>query len=479
MPTHNIPTHNIPTRNYPTRNYPTRNYPTRNMPTRNMPTHIHFGFKRFGLGIVLLALCLALSATVSAQDDGGDNGGDRGGGRRNWDPAEFLKRLDRNGDGQLSTEEMGGRSGRFIEQLGFDPSRPVAIDRVVRKIADDRKAEAAKERRKEIEANRIIPGFGDEEIELPVVPGFGEDAAQARSQADNVTGKFDEATEQTVKSIMDRYDENKDGFLAGDETRRIGRWIGGVEEADTDQDGKLSPVELGEGFRKQMQRRQSGENAGSGDSAGSNRGRSRDWGSFRSPSADSSRNSSPRASAATPATTRTLDGRMTAYVDGVFQKYDKNNDQQLDKDELTTVKVQFKDTDGNGSISREEAMDFVSSAQKTGGSVSPAYAAGKSASRESRGSQARDDDNAGSVRRDAVLSGRTTATSGQRSTPEDDLRQNGASSKFIELDRNHDGQLQMNEFADGKPWSDALFGEFEKADTNQDGVVSLEEFDNK
>ncbi len=445
---------------------------------------------------ILLAIFTLFPSACFAQND------DDGRERRNWDPVEFMKRLDRDGDGQLNTEEMGGRSGRFISELGFDVSRPVVIDRVIKKIDSDKKAEAAQERRKGYEATRTIPGFGDEVIDIPGIPGFGMETANGSSATGNVSGNFDEETENTIKAIMERYDDDEDGFLAGDETRRVGRWVGSFEECDTDKDGKLGPAELGEGIKKQMQRRRSGEESQSAndESRNGNEDRGRGRGSERERGQSSSSESAAENAPKNPApssSTRSMDGRMSAYVDGVFQKYDKNSDNQLDKDELATVKVQFKDTDGDGIISRDEATNFVAGAQKSGGSVSPAYIEGQRESRNRRSSQSSNnersneenankenpneesanEENANIVPGDVVMSGKTAYGGDSLSRQTDGDRRDGASDKFMKLDGNNDGQLQMNEFSNGKEWSDDLYKDFVGADGNGDGVITPGEFD--
>lgn len=168
---------------------------------------------------------------------------------------------------------------------------------------------------------------------------------------------------------------------------------------------------------------------------------------------------------------------MTAYVDGVFQKYDKNGNNQLDKDELTTIRVQFKDTNGDGIISREEATDYVTSARSSSGSVSPAYVAGQRGSRSRQDSGGAGSENGNVTPGDVVMSGKTPydSKSGSNQTGKDG--EHRPSEKFLKLDTNQDGQLQMNEFSSGKEWSDELYDEFVAADANNDGVITADEFD--
>ena len=424
--------------------------------------------------VLFASVAIAIPSFCLAQDDNNN--------RRGFDPVDFLKRLDRDGDGQLSTDEMGGRSGRFIAELGFDVSRPIVIDRVIKKIAADKEAEAANERRKGYEATRTIPGFGDEVVDLPEIPGFGLESESGPSGIASVTGNFDEETQNTIKAIMERYDEDKDGLLAGEETRRVGRWVGSVEESDLDKDGKLSPVELAEGFKKQMQRRRSGEDSQTaGDESrngNSDRGRGRGFSRGQDRSSNSQTSSASPSTSFTPSSSstssRSLEGRMTEYADAMIKKYDKNGDNQLDKEERASVNVKFKDTDGDGNVSREEINEFVASAQKSSGSVSPAYVAGQRNRRDANGAG---DVIANVTPGDVVMSGKTPYDPKTATSQTENGRPKGASEKFLKLDANKDGQLQMNEFSSGNEWSDELYDEFVAADVNNDGVITAEEFD--
>ncbi len=322
-----------------------------------------------GLSIhwLLVVTWLALiPATGLAQDDGG-RGGDRGdrAERGQWDPEAFLRRLDRDGNGYLDQNEMGGRSGRFIQNLGFDPSRPVAVTQVIKKIQSDRNEEARQARRQEIEAGRKVPRFG-EEVDLPPVASFGE--LSSSGAPGSIGDQFDEETRQIVEAYMQRYDENQDGFLAGGETRRVGRLIGGISEADTDKDGRLNAQELAEGYQRQQKQRLSDTGESSSDNR-SGRGRP-----DRSPPSSAGNGFATRPVVVND---RSLDDRVSSYVDGVFKKYDTDGNNSLSEEERAKLRVPFKDTDGDGNISREEAMGYVGGAQQSAGSVSPAASASR------------------------------------------------------------------------------------------------------
>ena len=57
-----------------------------------------------------------------------------------------------------------------------------------------------------------------------------------------------------------------------------------------------------------------------------------------------------------------------------------------------------------------------------------------------------------------------------------DLRRDGASAKFMELDKNRDGQIDMSEYARPSEWDEDLLEEFREMDVNDDGLVTVEEY---
>lgn len=424
------------------------------------------GWQRSGLPLATALLVSGLVAVTYGQDDRSR------GERERWDPAEFLDRLDRDDNGVLSPSEMEGRSGRFIRGLGFDTSGNVPVQAIIQKIEKDRQVKAEDERRQQIDADRKVPKFG-EPVDLPPVPGFGAGNGLPGDEG-NIEENYPENIVQVVRAYMERYDENGDGFLSGEsETRRISRIVDDMRAADANQDGRYSPMELAAGYQQQQQRQQAANNK---DAAAEERNR-REAEVSRS-SRREVRSSSSASSSSSGS--RSMSARASSYVEGVFRKYDTNKDGNLTKDERKNLRVPFTDPDGDGIISRQEAVAYVSGTRKSGGSVSPAARAERdpSSGRGPRGGDgAGDGDRDGSdVRRDLVLNGRTVVPAPERSTPEDDLRQSGASRDFLKLDRNGDGQLQMVEFADGRKFTDKIYQEFVAADANDDGVITPGEF---
>lgn len=466
------------------------------------------------MAITLLTTGLLLATSVLAQDErreGRDRQEDRGreegrgrgegrgwdegrgrdeGERRQWDPSEFLNRIDRNNDGVLDVEEMSGRNSRFIERLGFDVSRPIRVDSVVRKIAGDRKAAEDNERREALENDPNFRGFTDagidksmaagfelEEDEKSLAPGFDPPSSSSGVGAGSLQ-QLDENTQRTVTAILERYDTNKDGVLSDmtdDEKRRVGRWVGSVEEADSDRDGRLSSAELGEAIKRQNLRRGNQERSERFARGGEDRER-RGENTRPQVTAQPASPGSPPAAAPAP---KALDQRVLSYVDGVFQKYDSNRNGTLEKSELENVKVKFGDLDGDGAISRDEAISHVAGAQKPGESASPAMASANRRRDPGNNRNPGPEDEEDSVRRDLIPAGRTQVIPSEREGAPGSQGETSPSRDFAKLDKNEDGQLQMHEFADGETWSEELSEKFREQDLNQNGLIEPEEFDDR
>jgi hypothetical protein len=144
----------------------------------------------------------------------------------------------------------------------------------------------------------------------------------------------------------------------------------------------------------------------------------------------------------------------------MFKKYDKDADGKVSQEELKGMmnpppNADGADADKDGSLNLEELI--VAYGGKGGGSSGSS--SGRKSSRSSSGPPA------GAI------------TSSYRITSrEDALKDRGADSKFIDLDKNEDDLIQMSEFADPDEWTEEKLEEFESLDSNGDGVLSPKEF---
>ena len=418
---------------------------------------------------ILFFLVVATSCPVIAQDRGRDRWRD---GRRDWNPTEYLKEIDRDKNGYVDTRELQGRMKDYIAKQGFDVSKPVSVAKIIAKYNAGVEAKANAEKKAALDASRRVPKFGTGETVTPA-PDFGSRAASAQAQQGRLEDLYEEDIVKMVQSYMNRLDENKDGWLDEKEASRISRMLG--DDADTDGNRKLGELELAAALKKRRDAEPKKVVKGSG--------AARVFSSSRGGSAVPS-NPTPLKSSSTTSS-RSLVGRQSSYVDGIFRKYDKDGSGTLSKSERkemsSSVSSRFVDSDGDGEISRSEATDsLLGTAKAAPVSTSSSAKSNKSRGDGSRSSRPSSGRSAGSdVTYDVKGFQRVPIPSQTRTDAETDLNRKGASSAFLDLDVNRDGQITMAEFRKGAKWTDELAEEFYDLDLNGDGVVTIAEFNEK
>lgn len=177
---------------------------------------------------------------------GGGRGGDRGGGGGGapgggFNPADMIRRFDRNGNNMIDPDEAQGPAQFFLQRMAqnnpkIDLSKPVPIDLLTGEI--DRMRGGGGEAGEEIATEGpglMVPDFKLSSTPSPV-PGFGASSSK-------FTVKVEERDLKEAEERLRRYDENRDGFLSPEELRR-GRWPDDPMQYDRNRDGKLSAAEL-------------------------------------------------------------------------------------------------------------------------------------------------------------------------------------------------------------------------------------------
>ena len=137
----------------------------------------------------------------------------------------------------------------------------------------------------------------------------------------------------------------------------------------------------------------------------------------------------------------------------MLKKYDKDGSGVLEESEWKEMRgsPEKSDTDGDKKITLDELIVAF------GGSPSGSSSDSSSSSRKSHSPVTK------------------RIGGGYRvSTLEEKLQEKGVSSKFIDSDKNADGNLQMSEYSDS--WTDKKLEEFDKLDANRDGVISATEW---
>ncbi len=395
---------------------------------------------------------------------GGNQRGGGGGGNQNWNPAEFLKRLDTNGDGRLDPTEVTGRTQGFLQNMGFDTSKPIPLSQVEEKIkaeqggGGERGSRAAASNR---EPAAKVPGFGPSNEK---VANFGSASSKQLEEL------FDSSILEQVDWILRSYDRNNDGFVDENEAREVPWGSPSYHESDTDRDGKLSRQELAYRYkaREEFVRRGEGANTSSQNEASrgdpANRGNFSTEpgrsvaGSSRSSSGSSARSRSSASGSSTPTVS------PSGYVDNMFEKFDKDRDGVISAEEAKEIRNP-PPLNNDGVITKEEYTKFIS---------------GDSSDSDSSSS-------GGSASGSASGSGSTSASGSERSTRRGNSSENTrrgdsrsssrSKSSFEDYDENKNGMIEMHEFAED--WDDEVLKRFYEKDKNGDGVITRNEWSSR
>ncbi len=438
------------------------------------------------LYLVLLTVSLiSVPGVVCGQDR--DEKSDRGE-RRQFDVEGYLKRIDDNENGILEVSEMSDRTKGWIGNYGLDTSRPVKISSVMKKVNAKKAVDAKIEKRKQLDASRLVPGFGVEgasESEFSTVSDF---SGAAPITPGSLEEKYGKSVMQQVDSTLDRYDTNKSGTLNNQEIAAA-RWGRPTpQESDKNKDGRLSRSELAERYAA----RSSGSRSSSSDSS---KKESSDNKSRTSSSRSSSRESDSRSSSSrsgggdlksrmekydtdvksrydksSPEKSSQSDSaaynsgsdRYKRYADALLKQYDKDKDNKLSKSEIKTMRRPpgQADSNGDGMITRDELIDSITNPKKSE----------PSASRDSEERSSRSPSRSRFSDRNRESSDSGSSASSSRSSS----RSSSSRVSFSGNDTNKDGQLQMHEFA--RDWDAETLEEFKQKDKNNDGIITRSEW---
>ena len=389
---------------------------------------------------------------------GGDRGGDRGGGERGgFNPADMLKRFDRNGNNMIDPEEAQGPAQFFLQRLAqnnpeIDLSKPVPIDKLVGEM-DRMRGGSGSSRGGDVESQEsklpelLVPDFSLKTTPEPL-PGFG-----ASSSVFNV--KVEDRDTKEAEDRMGRYDTNKDGLLDADELKR-GRWSDDPLQYDRNRDGKLSKSELAVRYAQRRvaeQATQQKDQSQRNDSRSWRGGDSRGWSRSENRPEEAKEPVSRFGDAKSYRSTAAASSKVSGLPD-FFARSDVNGDGQVTMNEFssswnaeTLAEFQKWDLNGDGVILPSECI--------------AALAAGARVSGMTAGSAA-------NAPTDASASKASTASSSARSAPGGPELE-WAKRQIGKYDSNGDGQLTANE------WK-AMLVDPTPADTNGDGVITAEEY---
>ena len=399
--------------------------------------------------------------------------------RKNFDVEAYVRGQDKNKDGVLAPEEIEGRRTRqFLEKIGIPTGKSSKIDDLVKNYNTRIANEAEKKRKAFQDRLSTLDSFGAPAGSVGV-DQFGVEESDEGLQTFDETASgmkasdFDPKVLKDADKLLDTFDRDKNGFLDGDEISRLSWRSPSPESSDLNRDGRLSKMELAKRFSTRLattKKRKSESDkkttsakavspvtGASGGESRSRRDGSRDRErDSRYGRRDSSRGSSGNAVAKAKANAKSSKA-YEKYVDGLYKKYDSNSDGTLDKKELAASSLlrKAKDGDGDGLISKQEAIALVSggkSSKSKASSPTPNTARSTASMRSN------------SRRKLPGANNTATASASQRSS-------------LTDIDVDADGQIQMHEFSD--TWTAEKLKEFRDKDKNGDGLLSPAEWHGK
>ena len=437
---------------------------------------------------LLSSALLATSFPLGAWGQDSDDRRERG--RREYSREQIeghLKRLDDNDNQVLELNEMSDRTKGWLRGLGLDTSRPVKVSAVLRKVDSEKATKAKIEKRKQIDANRLVPKFGVEdssEAGAAFVPDFSDASPISPGSLEEKYGK---SIMREVESVLQRYDTNKSGTLNSQEIAAA-RWGRPTpQDSDTNKDGRLTRSELAERYVA----RSSGSRKSSSDSSkkeeskeksrtsssrsssreSSSRSKGRSGGSdlksrmdnYQSKVEDKyDKSESQKKSSSKDSSFNSGNDRYKRYADALLKQYDKDKDNRLSKAEVKSMRRPpgEADSNGDGMISRDELIDSI---------ANPKASSSRSSSGEEKSTRSSSRSRFSSRSRDSSESEDSKSSSRSSSS-----RSSSSRVSFSGNDTNQDGQLQMHEFA--REWDSDTLEDFKKKDKNGDGIITRAEW---
>jgi Ca2+-binding EF-hand superfamily protein len=429
--------------------------------------------------------------------DWGRGGEDRREERR-WDPTDFLRRMDTNGNGKIEPSEMNGRSEQYLQRLGFDTENPIPLDTIIDRVREEqgeRSSTSSTSSARSAPAPKV-PGFGA--LNEPV-PNFG---AMSDEQLEKM---FSPDVIRRVNETMERYDRNRDGVLDEEELER-GNWGSPpYQQSDLNGDGRLSRLELAYRYRaRDAIRRESDDRnpsrregrdpfdrsdrgtfnaepmTGLSRPEGSRRGSLRDRTSSRDSSANSSSGSTEqRGGGADDGTRREQTAR---YVDSMLERYDADKDGKLNAEEVKEMRNP-PPLGSDGFITKEQYVDFLVSGKKpndSGDSAAPSAESGSAGgdAEATAANSGRPATGSRFGRASADRGGADRGTAAQTGTGDRRASERASTrsrNSFADFDINQNGMIEMHEFSE--EWNDEKLAEYYQLDTNRDGVITRREWE--
>ncbi len=402
---------------------------------------------------------------------GGFRGGDRGG-MPGFNPADMLKRFDRNNNNMIDPDEAEGPARFFLERMAqnnpkIDLSRPVPLDTLAQEMDRMRNGGMGGEDASSSsdQPALLVPDFTVESQPSPI-PGFG-----STDSAFNV--KVIERDLKEAEERIRRYDRNGDGILNKEELSG-GRWNDDPLQYDRNQDGRLTKSELAVRYARRRVDEQQAQSNPSGQNGANSSDRSRGWGMWgqaNSAQPNPAWNRTPEAAKEEEEKDRPKSYRMktaaekstgTKGLPDWFNRSDADGDGQVELNEYSSsltaaTIVEFQKFDGNrdGMITAAECLKAIKdgATRATSGSASPSSSTASGASPSSTPSS-------------SATPAATGGSSGGKVTSDQLV---WAEKQITKYDKNGDKRLTPDE------WS-SMIVKPDGADADKDGAITVEEY---
>jgi Ca2+-binding EF-hand superfamily protein len=379
----------------------------------------------------------------------------------------MLSQLDTNGNEMIDLDEMQGPARFMLERLArdnpsIDVTKPVSIKKIAKAIESRMRGDSGSSSSSSSdspdttpesnEPEPLVPGFGVSDAPEPI-PGFGQDA-------DKYSVKIEERDLQEAADRISRYDKNKDGLIDESELKD-GRWTDNPMQYDRNRDNKLNKQELAVRYA----RRRVSSDEGSGKKENSTASKY----SRNKPEEKPEVVDPWKAQAHYRITPKTGKFAKVQGVQGWFTTSDADGDGQVmmhefasNWDDSTVQEFRRFDTNSDGTITTAELLAAVKNGVMRGSggvAVSASVAGGSS----------------GSV----PVSTGSGATAMSSPAGGGGFDPTGVEPKWVSfLDKGMAGlDRDKNKRITADEWP-ASNGEFNKVDSDQDGVVSMLEWYN-
>ena len=209
--------------------------------------------RRAGVSVVLVLGVMVAGIALAEERPRGDR---RGGGGRDWAKKQFS-RMDADGDGKLTREELGERA-RMIDRADKDEDGAVSLDEFRQFMAERRREAGAgrggEERRGRGGDERRGRG-GDERR------GRATDERRGRGAREKRDARRPRGGDRGPSPLLAALDADKDGRLSKDE---LAQAVKLMDKFDANQDGFLDGVELRQAMGGRGGRERGAEGRGRG-----------------------------------------------------------------------------------------------------------------------------------------------------------------------------------------------------------------------